>query len=250
MENLQLQLDEFYIQKIRNTQPKKKKKLSRKQTREIKHQLLKDGIYAKYHSLRKNLNLIKLDYRISEINDITGEINDKGLSLAYYSISANLERLLRENIGNEPFKHCFQISHNSYKRTSRLKLKTTKMIKSKQCYFVTLTFTDEVMASTTQKTRRDYVRRFLKANCSQYVANIDFGDTTKREHYHGIVDEYISIDKWPYGFSYYLTIRNDEKSLNKLPVYVNKLTNHALKVSTDYFYVIYSRPNKTKGVKR
>lgn len=69
---------------------------------------------------------------------------------------------------------------------------------SKYCFFGTLTFTDEVLEKTSPATRRQYVSRYLSAISSRYIANIDFGKNTDREHYHFIIDT--PPVKWQYGF--------------------------------------------------
>lgn len=118
--------------------------------------------------------------------------------------------------------------------------KTKKLVLSQGAYFLTLTFTDEVLAKTSVKTRRRYVARFLKANCERYCANIDFGKTTGREHYHAIVDREINAP-WKYGFYKYEPVETSEKDALTVSNYVAKLTNHALKVKQLNTRIIYSR---------
>lgn len=128
-----------------------------------------------------------------------------------------------------------------YQRRKRLKERISKMLSLGQCLFLTFTFTDDVLDNTQPHIRRKYVQRFLKDNCIQYIANIDYGDTTEREHYHAVVlCDYLDYDKWPYGFSYVEKITR-YASNEKLACYISKLTNHAIKESVKRCSLIYSR---------
>lgn len=72
--------------------------------------------------------------------------------------------------------------------------------KSTDFYFVTLTFRDDVLKNTNQKTRKEYIQRFfLSSNCD-YAYALDYGDESNREHYHAITSKKILSDEWPYGF--------------------------------------------------
>lgn len=149
-----------------------------------------------------------------------------------------------------------------YKRVARLRVRIRSILKSSEPHFLTLTFTDDVLNSTTADTRRQYVRRFLSSISENYVANIDFGAENGREHYHAVID--CLPPKWDYGFYFYepiicqnstnyvkkryqglpqeeidrLTTLENEKRLSK---YVAKLTNHAIKETTRGCRAIYSR---------
>lgn len=134
-----------------------------------------------------------------------------------------------------------KILRADYQRRNRLKERITSMLSLGQCLFLTFTFTDEVLEKTQPHIRRKYVQRFLKENCCQYVANIDYGDTTEREHYHAVVlCDYLEYNKWPYGFSYVEKITR-YASNEKLACYISKLTNHAIKESVKRCSLIYSR---------
>lgn len=56
-----------------------------------------------------------------------------------------------------------------------------------EIYFVSFTFTDETLASTTTETRKRYIRKELKRFCLDYMGNIDFGSENGREHFHFII---------------------------------------------------------------
>lgn len=99
-------------------------------------------------------------------------------------------------------------------------------------YFVTLTFTDEVMKSTTERTRHRYVTQFLKSEVRCYYANIDYGEKNEREHYHAVVSDKVDFSKWTHGSINAEQIRNTKKDRRKISTYMRKLTNHAHKMGT------------------
>ena len=174
----------------------------------------------------------------------------KKLSLYVYKLHEGLidletyqyeTELLKENLDEEYFEECMKIIKADYQRRKRLKERITSMLNIGQCLFLTLTFTDTVLENTQQHIRRKYVAKFLKANSKCYVANIDYGDTTEREHYHAVIlCDYLSYDSWSYGFSFVESI-NRYASEDKLACYISKLTNHAIKESAKRCSLIYSR---------
>lgn len=99
------------------------------------------------------------------------------------------------------------------------------------------------MNSTSEETRRKYVRRFLKENCICYVANKDFGARNGREHYHAVVllKSKINYSKWNYGSINGQKIRLNGTSDVRLSKYIAKLTNHAIKETCKRNALIYSR---------
>lgn len=157
-----------------------------------------------------------------------------------------------KDYSSKEIKEAEKVNYASYKRTKRLKDKIYDMLKNKNAIFLTLTFKDSVLNSTTESTRKDYVRKFLKSQCSCYVANIDYGKKNEREHYHALV---IPLNDIIDGTSYrekcgsidfervwHKKNENDfEKSAVRIAKYVNKLTNHAIKETTKQSRIIYSR---------
>lgn len=113
------------------------------------------------------------------------------------------------------------------------------LAKSNDPCFITLTFTNEVLSSTSAETRRRYVARFLKENCSLYVANIDFSPKVNREHYHAVIGSRVDFSKWTYGFIFAEGVRFSDSS-KQLSHYINKLTSHAFKCPSTT-RLIYSR---------
>lgn len=183
---------------------------------------LNDYDTAKF--IRKNENKLRLhNYSFDERNSIVEKI-----LFAYDVIDVDVLRNY----------------DNHRKKNQRARTKIESIIQSGKALFLTLTFTDDVLASTTEKTRRTYVSRFLKENCIDYLANIDFGSKNGREHYHAVVSVKNKLDysKWKFGALNGLKIRVNSKPI-AIAKYINKLSNHATKSTTKNSKLIYSRAN-------
>ena len=134
------------------------------------------------------------------------------------------------------------INNSNYHRVKRLNDRIQRYLASGVCIWLTLTFTDDVLAKTTELQRRRFVVKYLKSQSNYYVANIDYGKTTEREHYHAlVVSEYVNMEEWRYGFAYTARVKNHCGSSIKISKYVSKLTNHAIKESTKRTAYLYSR---------
>lgn len=147
--------------------------------------------------------------------------------------------------GRVIFKECQRLNNAYYHRYKRLRLRIKNILQNEGTkLFLTLTFTNDVLAKTSDKTRRRYVSRFLKEHCKMYVANIDFGAKNEREHYHAVVltkNAKLDATLWPYGTINLQVVKINDNVDKRLSKYVSKLTNHALKETTKRSYVIYSK---------
>ena len=162
----------------------------------------------------------------------------------------------------EIFDECERICKADVERRLRLRKRINLMFLQGQCYFVTLTFSDDTLQKTDYKTRRRYVTWLLKDISNSYVGNVDFGKTNGREHYHAIIQsdklsdiQFIKtkrygwicsqgeqFDKWKrLGFYSIKSCGTDELDKQKMASYVTKLTNHAVKETTKRNVLIYSR---------
>lgn len=192
----------------------------------------------------KRLKYIDKEYYL---NAVHGVVEDKDLDSKYIDLLFQYG----ETYINEGRK----INKSSYNKTNRLRERITSYLESgNSCIWLTLNFSDNVLNETTTETRRKYVLRYLK-QYKDYIANIDFGNDneyidrhgnkrqgTSREHYHAIVKtDFIDMTSWSYGFAFTERIRNTKSSIKKLPKYINKLTNHAVKETTKRCHIIYSR---------
>lgn len=143
----------------------------------------------------------------------------------------------------------FRLWSSNKMRKNRLKTRISAMIATGRAIFLTLTFNDKFFErGTSPDTRRRYVSRFLKEQCKVYVANIDFGELNGREHYHAVVvPKFGGINFQPYcdffdgSRIHGEPIRPSGKSATSVSLYINKLTNHALKDNGHYKRLIYSR---------
>ena len=163
----------------------------------------------------------------------------KGDTEAIYAFVAKYDLTLAEHI------KLHSMNYNRYKRVLYLRNKVSDIVLNGKAIFLTLTFTDDVLASTSVETRRKYVRRYLKEECEKYCANIDFGSQNGREHYHAIIsakNDSADLHKWQYGAINAQRIRASENDCKKTCKYIAKLTAHAIKESTGHAYrIIYSR---------
>lgn len=141
------------------------------------------------------------------------------------------------------FEEARKAANADYRRNTRLKNRIRKMINAGECVFLTLTFTDEVLNSTTTAQRRLYVTRYLKSQSSTYIANIDFGSVNDREHYHGIISGLADFSQWTFGNCDGKRVIESSNPL-VLAKYINKLCYHAIKETTKRNAVIYSRRSR------
>lgn len=141
------------------------------------------------------------------------------------------------------FQEVCKINHAFFERETRLKKRISHIVlNSDNSMFLTLTFTDNILSSTSAETRRRYVSRYLKSFGVPYVANIDFGKNTEREHYHAVIGCLVPSSSWSYGFSKNKPIpRKDIDDITRLSKYTSKLTNHAIKETTHRYALLYSR---------
>lgn len=238
--------------------------LSYTESKELKHKLLNDGTFKKYKAYRKKCNQLKLLYSIDEIDDTTGQLY-KVPTFEYYEIIKQLENQLINEISPFGFHHCQQIENNGYNRVQRLRARIKTILENENpAYFITFTFTDEYINKLNDKSKRVIVSRVLKNKCSNYVANVDYGGdseyidnkgqlrkATARIHFHAVADAPIDKTDWPYGWMTCIKVRDETEqekldSIGRIPPYLDKLTKHAKKRSTNGLTPIYSRK---KGVK-
>lgn len=170
--------------------------------------------------------------------------------LAFFENDDSRIQSIRLTYGDEVLSVCRSLNLARVKRALRVKTRMLSFVLRGDCYFLTLTFTDDVLASTSEETRRRYVARWLKEHFTDYVANIDYGDKAKnpqsneREHYHALArsNGFKPPKKWPYGFIKVQRVKDTEKDATATAKYAAKLSNHALKVNGGYApRMIYSR---------
>lgn len=189
--------------------------------------------------------------------------------LTYLDAINGVER--NEKLDDEYFNLCMQydyadikearkINTATYQRTKRLRSRIRHLLELGNCLFLTYTFTDETFSKTNQETRKKYVKRHLNEFCpGGFVANIDYGKLNEREHYHALVlADKVDGATWKYGNLDFERLRlkgeQYDKTLTRIPKYINKLTNHAIKETTKQCRIIYSKkikkmPEKSASIK-
>lgn len=168
---------------------------------------------------------------------------------------------LISHIGESDYKEYQRYSNIDKQRYLRFKERVSYMLTYFHCAFLTLTFRNDVLDSTSEETRRRYVSYYLHDLTPYYVANIDYGDKTQREHYHALiafVDEYklnefmddhcpsliwcetaskklpYLDDVWSkkYGWGTAIRTASEDDDKTRLAKYITKLSSHAYKLST------------------
>lgn len=150
------------------------------------------------------------------------------------------EKWKKDNSNDVAIDCAIRLNESKYRKAKRIRDKIADLVVNNKAVFITLTFTNEVLAQTSPTTRRKYVARYLKEQSPVYVANVDFSPEKNREHYHAVIMNKADFTKWPYGFVYAETIRNQNHSIERTSKYVAKLTSHALKTNVTT-RLIYSR---------
>lgn len=112
--------------------------------------------------------------------------------------------------------------------------------------FCTLTFKESYLASTSPDTRRQNVSRFFASLNAPFIANVDYGGTYGREHYHAVVGCLLPKSALQEFNSHYGNIdvkrvRFSRLSCLRLSKYVSKLANHAVKTTACRNALLYSR---------
>lgn len=169
-----------------------------------------------------------------------------------------------------------KVSKAFQNRKQKKKRANAYLFHMQECYdelhFFTFTFTDDVLSSTTEETRKKYVQRWMDTFARDYYANQDFTPVKHREHYHSVVattdsfkyrlcDAIYRLSQanetralcnapllkisdfddfgWKYGFVKVEPVRKDFKELNdqkqntyRLSSYMTKLANHSGKIGT------------------
>lgn len=182
---------------------------------------------------------------------------DKARQQAFKGNGEPLEAL-KETYGKDIARVTKNMNDGKRKRFKRCRTRVEEMVLEGNAWFVTLTFSDKTLNSTSHNTRRQYVRRNLQKHFEIYVANVDYGSKNEREHYHALIrcehDPTNEIKAFwdKYGFSKVQHVGTTEDDAKKTIKYVVKLTRHALKETTQKGQstdrVIYSRKWKSSQI--
>lgn len=198
-------------------------------------------------------------YEIGEAEQFAQSLDPKDkLRWQCYLIRAREIEQYQPSLYDEMMRIC----NADRQRRLRLKKRIASILDKGNAYFLTLTFSDDALASTQPHIRRKYVRELVKAISDDYVGNIDFGKKNGREHYHVVLhtdkfndlvykyfkgsgysaDYSAAIDSWSnYGKYFIKQCGKDDSDSTALAKYTCKLTNHAIKETTKRYALIYSR---------
>lgn len=188
------------------------------------------------NNINTEVNKISWNSHINIVTNGIGLYDDEVLDLWYNSLA--------DRFGFISILEAIRVNNARSHRVCRLKNRVESII-SKPSLFLTLTFTNDCLSSTSDITRRRYVTRFLKSISNNYVANIDYGKRNHREHYHAVVEcEKVDHKLWKYGAINFERITYEDVSdVTKLSKYVAKLTNHAIKETNKRCCLIYPKKN-------
>lgn len=211
--------------------------------------------YENYLKTHCNLNINKYSYQSDLIkNDVqffTKSANMQDRVLAYRDIYEynSIRDFVAFRFGVSSLLESYRINNAYSHRVCRLRSKVYKILEN-PTLFVTFTFDDYCLSSTSFDTRRRYVRRFLStySDTGLYVGNVDYGEQEGREHYHALINcRSLSCDNWTHGIINFERVRvsSDIKVLSQ---YVAKLTNHAIKETTKRRGLIYPKIKYNKEI--
>jgi hypothetical protein len=213
------------------------KLLSKEQKQELKQIILKNKLH------REAGQLSLKSYRLYQM-DVNGLYYPSLKNYSYEDLYNDKETFIKR-YGSTTLKVANNLNQASYKRVARLKERIREAVESGSAYFITITFNNETLSKTNEKTRRLYITRWLKTLSPFYVANIDYGKTKGREHYHAVITSDQRPPKtWSYGFIDIKKVATSETDTKRVSKYISKLTNHAIKHTTKSKRIIYSRKSK------
>ena len=213
------------------------KLLSKEQKQELKQIILKNKLHREAGELSLKA------YRLYQ-KEVNGLYYPSLKNYSFEKLTNEKEAFIKQ-YGSTTLKVANNLNHASYKRVARLKERIREAVESGSAYFLTITFNNETLSKTNEKTRRLYITRWLKSLTPFYVANIDYGEKNGREHYHAVITSDKRPPKtWSYGFIDILKVKTTETDTKRISKYISKLTNHAIKHTTKGKRIIYSRKLK------
>ena len=145
-----------------------------------------------------------------------------------------MRKTLQQRIEEKP--HALQKAidntiRSEQKYRSRIKKRTEQILTHYYVYFMTYTFNETSLNTTTEKQHIKKINATL-SQATLYMINNDYGGLTDRFHYHALASfehEYDTtfMDTWQYGYTKIKRIITyDTKSIYE---YIMKLSNHATK---------------------
>lgn len=179
--------------------------------------------------------------------------NDKGQHVGdiVSQVDTEIKSIVRHNMNTDGvieydsesiWQDYYRLAESERRKYQRIKQYINALL-CDTCLFLTMTFTDDILNSTTAQTRRRYINDYLKSLNCKWIGNIDFGKLNGREHYHAIAQiDFIDTHIYKYG-------NLDVKKINlssdagKLANYINKLVVHSIKSTTHNCRIMKSKLN-------
>lgn len=195
-----------------------------------KNDLITNGTYKQFLQCRKELFEGGFDSHMKSLYEIY--FDQETIEECFKIYNANRQR--KKNGWYEICKWAFAIENIT-------------SFKNFQIVFGTLTFRDEVLSKTCERTRARYVTQFLNKQSFHYLANIDFGTQNDREHYHFIamIEKKMDMKEWKYGGNKIKLVPLNKDDILSIRSYLLKLNNHSYKESTRQRRILKDRnPNK------
>lgn len=155
------------------------------------------------------------------------------------------------------FKNYLPFEHNEqfekmlsarYMKVSRLKRRFIYMVSYyKYVYFVTFTFSDNYL-NKSDKTHKRMIKNVLESFDPNYkiILNADYGSKNERLHFHALIGTNIKKNLDKHLKKTYPCFTKTEKvnvssdSIKKVSKYINKLSNHAIKSTTQKSRIFYN----------
>ena len=168
------------------------------------------------------------------------------LRKSFYEYDDSEVKGLIATYGYEAYKVGKGLCCSRWKRNKRIEKRIASIVLSGEALFITLNFKPSYMGKTNEQTRRKQVARYLKANFSTYVANIDYGEKNGREHYHAVgypLNGMVDYKSWhKFGCVKAERVKTRDKDCKRIARYITKLTRHAIKKTAGQTQrIIYSR---------
>lgn len=163
---------------------------------------------------------------------------------ALWEDAKNERDALCNELGDDRVDEIERLSNRNKRRWMRVRSAVRAMLQFGNVCLVTLTFDDVTLFSTSELTRRTYVRKYLSSQSERYFANRDFGKKNGREHYHALVVGEVDFKKWTHGTVNSKRVKvpkdGEKEAVSRISKYIDKITNHALK-DTACDRIIWSR---------
>lgn len=218
----------------------------------LRKQLLEDGTFKEYTNRRKELIATGQSQEMDLILDKnTGEV-----------ISKNKPNGELFGLDQEIAEECERIRDCRDKQRRKVQDHISYMLRNGyDVFFTTMTLTDEALELSDRNQKRAINRCY--AICEDYLYNVDYGKTTGRKHFHGVVamkpgtytlvqrrDEKGHLswhipeleERYKNGFIGIEPFRGKtdeeiETSIERIARYTTKLTLHSVKVKQSYISV-------------